>query len=207
MATQARQKGALVNTEPSRENLLALWNRIRELGVQLTDAQATITSQQSLITSLTTQQAATKQAADQALILAGKAASQSAQGVPPAPGGGGGGGSDPGNPPSNHDSQYAVVQAVIADLVAHGIDLSGPCGSFAVTNEVVKWLRPSQPDVGIIHKPSGTNCGGYSIDAIMYLDGAVFDLLINAENAPATGAAPDWRYAGQRPASDWRDPI
>lgn len=185
--------------KPTPANLRAIWSQIIQMRTDLTAAQQTISAQQATIADQATTISQQTQQIQQALITAGKATSQTSQANAPS---GGGGGSTP-----SHDSQFAVVQAVIADLLAHGEDLSGPCGSFKVTNEVVQWLRPSQPDVGIINKPSGTNCGGYSIDALMYLDGAVYDLLIDADNAPPTGAQPNWSYAGQRPASDWRDPV
>lgn len=187
-----------VDTRLTPQNLRALWDAIFTAQQGLAAANATIQQQAATIAAQQTQLAQQQTQVQQALITAGKATSQTSQSNPPS----GGGGSTP-----SHDSQYNVVVAVIADLLAHGEDLSGPCGSFAVVNEVVKWLRPSQPDVGIINKPSGTNCNGYSIDAIMYLDGAVYDLLIDADNAPPTGASPQWSYAGQRPASDWRDPV
>lgn len=186
------------DTRLTEQNIRTIWDQINRLNTDVVSAQGTITAQQATIATLQAQLTAAQQLAQHAVITAGKATSATATSLatpsPPAP------------PPSDHDNQYAVVVAVIADLVAHAVDLSGPCGSWAVVNEVVKWLRPSQPTVGLIAK-GGTNCNGYSIDALMYLDGAVYDLLIDAENAPPTGAAPQWSYAGQRPASDWRDPV
>lgn len=199
----ATVKGGYVNTQPTPDNFVQIWNAINRLGAQLADANALNASLQQTIDQQATTITSLQQQIQQAAIAAGKATAASTTTNNTGPGGGGGGG---GGTPV-HDSQYQVVVDVIADLLAHGEDLSGPCGSFLVVNEVVKWLRPSQPDVGIISKPSGTNCSGYSIDALMYLDGQVFDILINADNAPPTGAAPQWSFAGTRPASDWRDPV
>ena len=184
------------NTEATPQNLRALWDRLHDLTDQLTAQQTTITAQAATITSQASQLSTLQKQTAQALITAGKTTSATSTSNS-----GGGGGGTPA-----HDSEFAVVVAAIADLVAEGHDLSGPCGSWTIVNRVVQNLRPTQPDVGLIAK-GGTNCNGYSIDALMYLDGAVYDILIDADNAPPTGADPNWSYAGQRPASDWRDPV
>lgn len=190
-------RGKFIDTQPSPENILKLWQAINALHETTASQAETIRSQAETIATQQTALASTTRLAQQAAVTAGKATSASSQSNS-----GGGGGTPP-----QHDSQFAVVQQAIADLNTEGEDLSGPCGSFKVTNRVVQYLRPSQPTVGLINKPSGNNCGGYSTDALMYTDGAVYDILIDAENAPPTGAAPSWSYAGQRPASDWRDPV
>lgn len=193
-------RGRFFNVEPTPDNLRAIWDQIHGLRADLAAAQETIETQQATIDDLNEQIGTANTNAERALITAGKTTAATTQSNT-------GGDSTSTPPPSNHDNKYAVVVAAIADLVANGVNLSGKCGSWTVVNQVVKNLRPSQPDVGLIHKPSGNNCNGYSIDALMYLDGAVYDILIDAENAPATGASPQWSYAGQRPASDWRDPV
>ena len=203
MATQPRQKGALVNTDPSRENLLALWNRIRELGVDLAAAQATITSQQTVITTLQSQQTTTEQQTQQALILAGKAASQSATGVPPAPGGGGGDGGGGGSGDS-HPNHYDLVVEAKADLITEGESLVGDCGAFKITRRAAQYIAPSDPAVGLLDKPPpGTNCTNYSIDNLCYNDGVLYDILQDAGGANT----PQWNFNGTVDPSRYRPPF
>ena len=202
MPTQPRQKGALVNTQPTEQNLLALWNRIRELGVDLAAAQATITSQQTLITTLQSQQTTTEEQAQQALILAGKAASQSATGVPPAPGGGGGGGGGGGSGDS-HPNHYALVVEAKNDLITEGEDLTGPCGGFKIVRRAAQYIQPSDPAVGLLDKPTGNNCGGYAVDIICYNDGVIYDVLIDSGGANT----PAWNFSGTVDPSRYRAPF
>lgn len=195
-------KGRFVDDRLTPQNLRALWDRVHALNDLLTGQATTIQQQAATITSLQSQLSSVANDAQQALITAGKATSQTSTTNPS----GGGGGTDTCDFGA-HPDHYQTVVDVIADLIAHGEDLSGPCGSFLVVNTVVQWLRPSEPEIGIIHKPSGTNCNNYSIDALMYNDGVVVDILINADNAPPTGADPQWGFAGCRDVSDWRDPV
>lgn len=68
-----------------------------------------------------------------------------------------------------------VVEQVKADLVARGVDLSGPCGAFAICKRVAWALRHT--GAGLLAKPSGNNCEGYATDVICYPDGRTFDIL------------------------------
>lgn len=108
--------------------------------------------------------------------------------------------------PNEHPDQTAVVAQAKADLIAAAIDLSGVCGSFQIVKLAVWRLKdiPGQESISLIGK-GGTNCDGYSIDAIMYGDGTVWDMLINSDDG--TNAEPNWGYAGTRPLSDARPPI
>jgi hypothetical protein len=83
-----------------------------------------------------------------------------------------------------------VVRAVKADLVARGFDLSGPCGAFAITSRVAYRLRDE--GAGVLDKPVGNNCNGFSVDAICYPSGALIDCLADAGGAND----PQWLDAG-----------
>lgn len=198
---RTQQQRAFVDTEPSPQNLRAIWDAIRSIKTQQATADDTITKQAATLGSIEGQLQDVDDRLRQALITAGKETGTGTTNE----------GTEEGDAncdelATDHPDHVDVVEAVIADLVAHGVDLSGPCGSFAVVNEVVKWLRPSEPDIGLIAK-GGNNCMGYSTDALMYKDGVVFDILSDAENAPPTGADPQWGFAGCRDEGDWRDPV
>jgi hypothetical protein len=100
-----------------------------------------------------------------------------------------------------------IVAAVKANLVAHGVDLSGPCGAFQITGRVAFFLVGE--NWGLIAKTPGQNgCsvqghGRYSVDAVMLPDGTVVDMLINSE----TENIPAWQHAGPQPPSNWRAPF
>lgn len=197
--TQATR--AFMDHSADPQNIRAIWDAIRSMRASIDAAEATITEQAGIITNMEGQLQDADDRIRQALITAGKETGTGTVNE--------GTEEDEGNCDelaNDHPDHVDVVAAVIADLIAHGVDLSGPCGSWAVTNEVVKWLRPSEPDIGLIAK-GGNNCNGYSTDAIMYKDGVVFDILSDAENAPPTGADPQWGFAGCRDEGDWRDPV
>ncbi len=117
-----------------------------------------------------------------------------------------GGGTNPPPVPTTHPDQTAVVAQAKADLITAAIDLSGVCGSFQIVKLVAWRLKTvaGNEDIGLIAK-GGTNCDGYSVDAIMYSDGTVWDMLVNSDDG--TNADPTWNYAGTRPLSDSRPPI
>ncbi len=100
-----------------------------------------------------------------------------------------------------------VVAAVKANLVAQGVDLSGPCGAFQITGRVAFLLRGE--NWGLVAKTAGQNgCtvqghGRYAVDAVMLPDGTVVDMLINAE----TENIPAWQSTGPQPPSNWRAPF
>jgi hypothetical protein len=109
-------------------------------------------------------------------------------------------------PVPQHPSRVDVVRQVKAELVAAGEDLSSPgdatpCNPFKVTVRVAWRLRAE--GVGLIRKPGGNNCRAHSVDAVMFHDGMVYDLLIGSgeSNTPA------WNNTDVRPPSDWEAPI
>lgn len=69
----------------------------------------------------------------------------------------------------------ALVEQVKAQLVAQGMNLSGPCGAFAITKRVAWALRAT--GAGLLAKPTGNNCDGYATDIICYPDGRIRDIL------------------------------
>lgn len=102
---------------------------------------------------------------------------------------------------SSHDD---VVQGIKDGLVAAGVDLSGPCGAFEITKRAA-WAFKVE-GAGLLAKPNGNNCQGYSTDYVVYktadgisMDG--YDILRDAGGAnipqwsgPETGMDPDlWR--------------
>jgi len=72
-----------------------------------------------------------------------------APGTPP-------GTSPPAAGPGPAEPTVAYVGAVKAWLTARGVDLSGPCGAFAIVKVVAWGLRTS--GYGLLSKPGGNNC-------------------------------------------------
>ena len=100
-------------------------------------------------------------------------------------------------------AQHAdVVAAVKTELQAKGVDLSGACGAFAITKRVAWRLRMEQ--AGLLSKPSGNNCDAYAVDIVMYPDGRIFDILVDAGggNGPAWNAGEAVEASRYRPAVD-----
>lgn len=85
-----------------------------------------------------------------------------------------------------------VVAKVKADLEARGIALSGPCGAFEITRRVA-WILKDE-GAGLLAKPSGNNCNGFSVDVVCYRDGTWVDCLVNAE----TENRPAWQVGADR---------
>jgi hypothetical protein len=85
---------------------------------------------------------------------------------------------------TKHPDQSNIVSQVKNDLASRGIDLSGPCGAFEITKRVAWILRSS--GAGLLDKPSGNNCQGYSVDVIVYSDGYAYDIISDsgASNGP-----------------------
>lgn len=196
----------------TKETIRLLWDAVHNQNestsasaAELTAANATIASLQSTISKMQKQ-------VTQALAGGGTATTSTVGGAGSAGTSGGSGAGTPGGgtvtppTPSVHPDQTAVVAQAKADLIAALVDLTGPCGSFQIIKLAVWRLKdtPGQEDISLIAK-GGTNCDGYSIDAIMYSDGTVWDLLINSDDG--TNATPNWGYAGTRPLSDARPPI
>ncbi len=86
-----------------------------------------------------------------------------------------------------------MIETVIQvknDLIAKKIDLSGPCGAFAITSRVA-WLLRNE-GAGLLEKSSGNNCNGYATDIICYPDGHIFDILSDSGGSNE----PTWNDAG-----------
>lgn len=99
-----------------------------------------------------------------------------------------------------------VVAAVKASLEPTN-NLQTPCGAFKITKRVAWALRGE--GAGLLKKPNGNNCEGFSVDIICYPDGTIYDILVNAE----TENRPAWNLAGHveperyQPAIDPGDVI
>lgn len=135
------------------------------------------------------------------------------------PGGGGGGGAGPkpggatggggpgggGGAGRNHPDRSDVVAQAKEDLEDAGHDLSGPCGAFAIV-KLAAWRMGE--DAGLLSKPSGNNCEGYSTDIIVYPDGRIYDVIIDGggRNGPTWGDAGVVDPARYRPAVDPGEP-
>jgi len=111
----------------------------------------------------------------------------------------------PPQPPSGDVGQptAAYVAEVKARLEAAGVPLSGPCGAFNITKQVAWDLRAS--GYGLVAKPSGNNCEGYSVDYLCLQNGDGVDILSDAggTNGPQWAEKPG-EFAGQ---NRWREPI
>jgi hypothetical protein len=99
-----------------------------------------------------------------------------------------------------------TVVAVKSALEAANVDLSGPCGAFAITGRVAYALRAE--GYGLIAKNASQNgCdtaqGRFSVDAVALPDGSAFDILINAE----TENIPAWQVTGATSPANWRAPF
>lgn len=81
---------------------------------------------------------------------------------------------------AQHPAHPDVVSAVKDSLVAEHKDLAG-CGAFEITKRVAWQLRAE--GVGLLSKPAGSNCQGYSIDFVTYMDGSGVDILSDAGGA------------------------
>ena len=88
-------------------------------------------------------------------------------------------------------AQQEIVSAVKNDLIARHVTLTGPCGAFEITKRVA-WILRAQ-GVGLLDKPGGNMCQGYSVDYLVFPDFSGRDILGDAggENAPAWSAEPN----------------
>lgn len=71
-----------------------------------------------------------------------------------------------------------VVKRIKAELEAAGVNLSGPCGAFEITNRVALALG-----AGVLEKTGGNNCRGRSVDYIVFAAGPAYDILGDAGGA------------------------
>ena len=94
------------------------------------------------------------------------------------------------------------VAEVKAQLQARGVDLTGPCGAFAITKRVAWGLRAT--GAGLLSKPSGNNCEGFAVDIIAFPTGLIVDILGDAGNAntPSWNPGEPVEPARYRPAVD-----
>lgn len=202
-----------IKDQDIKETIRLLWDQVHNLNETQASHSGLISAATDAVTTVQDSQNSISKTLKQ--IAAGRGATQ-----PSTVGGGGsggasggsgsgqpGGGPTPTPTPSQHPDQTGTVIQAKADLVAALVDLSGVCGSFQIV-KLVAWRLmtvPGQETISLIAK-GGTNCDGYSVDAIMYTsDGTVWDLLINSDDG--TNATPNWGYAGTRPLSDARPPI
>lgn len=103
--------------------------------------------------------------------------------------------------PSMASAQPEIVAQVKAELQARGVSLADSCGGFAITKRVAWRLRVS--GIGLVAKPSGNNCEGFSVDVLMYPDGRAFDILSDAGGANG----PAWGAIEPIESSRWRPPV
>lgn len=178
--------------EPTKENMRLLWDRVFGLEESLAAANTTILEQASTIDSLSTEMVDTTKKADEALLTAGNAVSAT-------PGGGGTSTAGSDSHPNHVDE---VIQAK-ADIIAAGVSIAGPCGAFEIVKTVAWRLRLSDPNIGILSKPSGNNCGGYATDIIVYTDGIIYDILGDGGGAND----PQWNFGGTVDPTRYRIPI
>lgn len=126
-------------------------------------------------------------------------------GARPGGGGGGGGGGQTvgggGGGGRNHPDRSDVVAQAKDDLENAGHDLSGPCGAFSIVR-LAAWRMGG--DAGLLSKPSGNNCEGYSTDIIVYPDGRIYDVIVDGggRNGPTWNDAGVVDPARYRPAVD-----
>jgi len=112
-------------------------------------------------------------------------------------------------PPSNPGPRLrptkgvAMVAAVIDDMPARGLSMSGDCGAFEITRRVAWAFR--NRGAGLERKLGGRNCQGHSIDIIMFTDGMTVDVLIGG----GVNNGPSWQEHGPFPEllGDWIAPT
>ena len=95
------------------------------------------------------------------------------------------------------------VEAVKKQLESKGVNLSGPCGAFKIVKHVAWGLRSF--GVGLLSKPGGNNCEGYSTDYLVLYNGDGIDILGDAGglNNPTWQVKPG-EFANQ---DRWRKPL
>ena len=93
------------------------------------------------------------------------------------------------------------VAGVKAQLQARGVDLTGPCGAFAITKRVAWGLRAT--GAGLLSKPSGNNCDGFAVDIVAFPTGMIVDILGDAGN----GNTPLWNTGEPVDAARYRPAV
>lgn len=95
-----------------------------------------------------------------------------------------------------------IVQKAKSDLESAGESLSGPCGAWKIAN-LVAW-RMRAAGYGLLRKPGGNNCDGYSVDYVVRKsDGQGFDMLGDAGGANI----PTWQFGDAFGPERWAPPI
>jgi hypothetical protein len=102
-------------------------------------------------------------------------------------------------PPASQTAGY--VAAVKAQLQSQGVDLTGPCGAFAITKRVAWGLRAT--GAGLLSKPGGNNCEGFAVDIICFPSGAIVDILGDAGGSNTPG----WNEGEQIDPSRFRPAV
>ena len=114
-------------------------------------------------------------------------------------------------------TKVELIASIKADLVARGVNLTGPCGAFEITKRVAWALRGE--GIGLVAKnaaQNGCDANGvrYAIDALMLRDGQTWDILVNGGGEerngvpiPGTGNGPAWQVTGAAPRDSWRAPF
>ena len=117
--------------------------------------------------------------------------------------GGGGGIPVPADKGPAASPSVEYVAAVKAMLVAQGVNLSGPCGAFAITKRVAWGLR--HLGCGLLDKPGGNNCQGFATDIVMFRDqgGQIIDILGDGGG----NNAPQWGVSDTVDPGRWRAPV
>lgn len=95
----------------------------------------------------------------------------------------------------------SVVEAIKSQLVARGVDLTGPCGAFEITSRVAWEMRGE--GWGLHAKESGNQCQGYSVDVLLHPSGQYVDLLVDAGGANG----PSWQIHTGGDVLQWRAPF
>lgn len=84
-----------------------------------------------------------------------------------------------------HPSQAAIIELVKGELEQEGADLTGPCGALLIIKRSVPRMGGG---AGLLSKPAGNQCEGFSSDIIAYPDGYIYDVLIDG----GTANKPTW---------------
>ena len=100
------------------------------------------------------------------------------------------------------DDLRALVSDITTGLLFRGVDLTGPCGAFQITKRVAWELRHT--GCGLLSKPGGNHCAGYSVDYVVFRDRYGVDILGDAGGANT----PAWNVDRDPALLDrWRAPI
>jgi hypothetical protein len=101
------------------------------------------------------------------------------------------------------EATVAYVALVKAACLAAGLDLAGPCGAFAIVRRVAWGLRLQ--GYGLLSKPNGNNCEGFSTDVIVTPNRTgIVDLLGDGGGRND----PTWQVKENEVTADrWRAPV